>query len=218
MSGNNWKGSFVVSDNDTNGEITFSIKSTTLNTEYSLTTNGSRVDINNPIITASPTPTYTVTNTPSPTMAANNSTVSSKQSGGDSRSFAPGCKDSMPIGTPDLFQIDFNNESAIVYYSPVSSEVSGYYLAYGENKSNLIHGVEIKQGKSNGVLSFKVNSLKPKTTYYFQIRSQSGCATGEWSSILAIKTNKNQVNKYNKVYKYKKISLTNILKKVKLRS
>jgi LysM repeat protein len=37
-------------------------------------------------------------------------------------------------------------------------------------------------------MTYGVNALSPNTTYYFQVRGQNGCATGNWSNEISAKT------------------------------
>jgi LysM repeat protein len=103
---------------------------------------------------------------------------------------APSCGDSAPTGTPDLFQINANDTQAVLYFSPVSSNVNKYYVAYGYTPGDQRFGVEINQGSSTGVLSYTIDLLSPNRTYYVRLRAGNGCMPGSWGNEMKITTAK----------------------------
>jgi len=196
-SANNWQSSFLVDSNDTNGEVSFVISSNLLDQNFYQSTDSSYVLINNPSPTSTPTPNQNSNN--QDTVSLDNNQDNSIHS----------CQDTPPSNAPDLFQIDTTSTNATIYYSPVSKNITAYYLAFGTESQNPVHGAMIEQGESTGVLSFNIHYLKPNTTYYFTIRGQNGCQTGGWSTELKIKTTNNE-NKKLSFYKYGKIKSTPI--------
>jgi hypothetical protein len=135
-----------------------------------------------PIPTLTPTPTLT-TITPTPSNQNNNSVSSSVPSG------SANCSDAKPVGSPNLFQIDVNDTQANLFYAPVLI-TNNYYITYSEKSNTFEHGTETNQGFSTGVLPFTINCLKPNTVYYFRVRGQNGCMTGDWSEEMVVKTRK----------------------------
>ena len=100
---------------------------------------------------------------------------------------APTCTDIKPAGTPDLFQIDVNNNRASLYFAPILG-VSKYFIAYGEGEATENHGVEFYSDQSTGVVSFNISDLLPDSFYSFKVRGGNGCMPGDWSNIVQVKT------------------------------
>ena len=100
----------------------------------------------------------------------------------------PVCQDTAPGITPNLFQIDVNRDSAILYFSPVNQHLSYYYIAYGLHEGDVQFGVEFPATPSNGVESYTIGMLNPNTDYYFKVRGGNGCAPGGWSNVKSAKT------------------------------
>jgi hypothetical protein len=128
---------------------------------------------------------YVCTKDPEPPPA--NSSGSSGNSSGSSNN-SPSCGDALPNGVPDLFQISVNSTTATLYYSPLGSNVTDYYIFYGDKPGASQFSVSTKQGRSSGVLSYSINYLNPNTTYYFKVRGQNGCAPGGWSNEMKMST------------------------------
>ncbi len=133
-----------------------------------------------PTATPSPTATPTPTATPSPTATPTTSQVGTTNTSGGS---APVCTDSKPFGTPNIFQISTTENTAKIFFTPLSS-TNSYYISYSPSPSAEEHGVNVTLG-SDGVQSYTIGFLKPETSYYFKVRGQNGCATGNWSSIVS---------------------------------
>lgn len=127
-------------------------------------------------------------NSPSPTPTLSSASNSSKQTAVISNTSA--CSDPKPSNTSDLFQIDVNAKQARLYFTPVRGDVTNYFIAYGYKDGDERFGVMTGLGKSTGVLSYMVNDLDPNMTYYFKVRPQNGCMTGDWSNSMKITTQK----------------------------
>jgi hypothetical protein len=134
--------------------------------------------------------------TPTPSSSTNTSTSSNT-----STAKAPECADTKPFASPDLFQIDTNQNTATLYYVPAKDPVDRYYISYSTKENSFLYGVEYNQGYCSGVLSYTINYLLPNTTYYFTIRAGNGCMPGDWSTVLEAKTT-NSVYQMKKFYKY----------------
>lgn len=182
VSGNSWTASYLVSSSDTDGQVTFTVSSANLDLEYSEITGGTYVTIYSTSPTTTPTPVISDTSN-------------------DSNFVGHNCDAAKPVGKPDLFQVDVNSTDAILYYAPVIGKVTNYYISFSEKSGNLEHGAFTSQGGSNGVLSFKIDHLKPSTTYYFRVRSQNDCIPGEWSREMKITTRRVGEDEFVKNYK-----------------
>lgn len=88
--------------------------------------------------------------------------------------------------TPNLFQIDVTDKNAKLFFTPLSN-TNQFYISYSTNTNAEEHGVSINLARE-GVQNYSINALKPNTTYYFKVRGQNDCATGEWSNILKVRT------------------------------
>lgn len=104
----------------------------------------------------------------------------------------PICSAVKPEHTPDLFQIDVNKTQATLHFTPLSSGVTNYFVAYGYQSGEERFGVLTDQGASSGVLSYTIQDLSPNTTYHFKIRPQNDCMPGNWGNSMAVKTTNGQ--------------------------
>ncbi len=100
------------------------------------------------------------------------------------------CTAEKPDATPDLFQIDVSHREARLYFTPLTSKVTNYYVSYGFVAGDERFGVMTDLGVSNGVLSYDVRDLDPNTTYHFRVRPYNGCAPGNWSNEMKTITTK----------------------------
>ncbi|MCL4384220.1 carboxypeptidase regulatory-like domain-containing protein [Patescibacteria group bacterium] len=96
-------------------------------------------------------------------------------------SSTPGCGDLSPASAPQIFQINRTRTSAKIYFVPAMNPVTYYYLSYGLKPGDDRYGVSFNQGASSGALTFTVDHLSPRATYYFRIRAGNGCTPGPWS-------------------------------------
>ncbi len=97
------------------------------------------------------------------------------------------CTFPAPTVSPNLFEIKVTDTTATVFFTPIRDNNTGYYISYSTNKSAEEHGAEVTLG-NEGVQNYTINELKFKTTYYFKVRGQNRCATGDWSNILSATT------------------------------
>jgi hypothetical protein len=128
---------------------------------------------------------YRNISTPTPTPTISSSSDTNNSSGSNSSS-APTCTDSKPIGISDLFQINTTNNSAKLYFTPLST-TNQYFISFSTNSNAEENGEQVSLLRE-GVQSETINFLKPNTTYYFKVRGQNGCTPGDWSNIMKIKT------------------------------
>lgn len=120
------------------------------------------------------------------------------------------CNSTKPNSTPNLFKIIVSGTSAKLFFSPISN-AKDFYISYSTNSNADEHSVFVNLDNV-GVQSYAVNLLKPNSVYYFKVRGQNGCASGDWSNIVSVKTSrsnnirttplpksKNMASKTNKV-------------------
>ena len=112
------------------------------------------------------------------------SSTSSSDSSAKSTTDAPTSGDAKPGVSPDLFQIDVQGTTATLYWTPGSTDISSYFIAYGLNPGSNEYGVVVENVNHDGVNSFEIRDLAPNTTYYFSIRAQNNTMPGDWSSAL----------------------------------
>ena len=140
-----------------------------------------------PTLTPTPTPTPTPSFSPTPTPNSSSSS-SSNDSSSSANSFF--CGDPNPNSIPDLFQIDSKADSAKLFFTPISN-TNDYYISYSTEPNAEKFGTgQVSLAREN-VQNYTINFLKPHTTYYFKVRGQNGCATGNWSNVMSITTNSN---------------------------
>jgi len=155
---------------------------------------------------ASITPTPTPTSTPT-----NNSSSSNTPSTPPSYS----CTDSKPLSNSNLFQIDITNNTAKLFFTPLT-DTNHYYVSFSANPDAEKDGAgaDIILNRE-GVQSYTVYQLKPNTTYYFKVRGQNGCMPGNWSNIMKIKTNTIRTANPSVFYKNTFTKAVSIVKSVK---
>jgi hypothetical protein len=138
--------------------------------------------------------------TPPPTVTTTTTDNSSSPSSSDPT--APGCSNIYPNKSPDLFQINITDTTATLFFTPLNSNITDYYIAYSEKTNTYQHGTFTGQGQSSGVLSYTIKDLKPNTTYYFRIRGQNGCMPGSFSQEMKSKTKQKGDTNQQKNYWY----------------
>jgi photosystem II stability/assembly factor-like uncharacterized protein len=97
------------------------------------------------------------------------------------------CATSAPSSIPDLFQIDAATDKAKLYFSPVMNDTDRYYISFGLKPGDMQFGTEVVSNAS-GVMSYTIDHLSPRSTYYIRVRAGNGCATGEWSNEMKFMT------------------------------
>ncbi len=113
-------------------------------------------------------------------------TPATTNTGSDPNGSPSACNGETPAGTPDLFQIDANSDSATMYFTPVSN-ASAYVISFSTTPNAEEHGATVTLGKE-GVQQYRVAFLNPSTTYFFRVRAQNGCLAGGWSNIRSTRT------------------------------
>lgn len=128
--------------------------------------------------------TFVITS-PSPTPAPNPS--SSGGGGGSSGAAEPQvCQASVPVGTPQLFQISRSGSSATLYFTPVKDNTANYHVMYGFQQGNPLFGAlsEPVTDAQLGVKSIIISQLDPRSSYWFTVAPVNNCAVGNWSNWL----------------------------------
>ena len=93
----------------------------------------------------------------------------------------------MPIpSAPSLFQIWAQNGQATVYFVPTQSPSTGYTISYGVYDNAEMYNVSFDYSDKSGAIPYTINYLNSNTRYYFKVRANNSCMTGEWSNILSI--------------------------------
>lgn len=132
-------------------------------------------------------------------------TTTSSHSSSHASAKAPSCSSLTPVSISNLFQINTTFNSAKLFFTPLL-ETSEFYISFSENADAEQHGAQVPLARE-GVQNFTVNLLKPNATYYFKVRGQNGCATGEWSNIMQVRTD-------SRIY-YKNFSPSNFTSSLK---
>jgi len=132
-----------------------------------------------------------------PTNSSNDSSKDDSES--NSSTSVPSCNDSKPTVAPDLFQINVTDTSAKLFFTPISN-TGTFYISFSTNPNAEEHGEQVNLIRE-GVQSHSVYKLKPKTSYYFKVRGQNGCKTGDWSNIVMITTNSKNFSNFISFYK-----------------
>lgn len=109
-----------------------------------------------------------------------------------------GCSDKKPTERPDLFQIDYMDGKATLYFTPVKDQITGYNIIYGTELHREDFGVIFNKEEKDGVISYTINHLLPNSVYYFRVRPVNNCHFGLFSKTIKINTKENKI-----FYKYK---------------
>ena len=116
-----------------------------------------------------------------------------------------GCSANVPVGTPDVFQIDRQGSKATIYFTPVRDYTDRYHVVFGNQEGDERYSgiaMQVSGEQNNGVLAIDVDNLDPTAQYSFKVAPVNDCAVGSWSNWLTAKG----VNKYSqakvKTYRY----------------
>jgi hypothetical protein len=121
--------------------------------------------------------------------------ISQSSTGGGSSSGGNGgtsCTAVAPEGSPNLYQINTNSETATLYFAPAPRPYDKYIISYGLTPKADSHSVVFDSSNSSGAIKYKINSLTKNTKYYFKVRAGYDCTAGSWSETLLAKTSKSK--------------------------
>lgn len=120
----------------------------------------------------------------SPVVEVTTSTASSESSPASETPKPPSCDAWVPVGIPDLFQINRSPTEVTLYFSPVKDNVQGYHVMYGFSEYEQRFGALSLSSTevSQGVQSVTINNLDPAAKYWFSVAPVNGCAVGDWSN------------------------------------
>jgi hypothetical protein len=154
---------------DSNGSASFTMKSSNAGT-YSInvtdsTTNTTLSNLGS-VTFIQPTPTQTPTITPTPTSA-------------------PGvCNNAAPGSAPQLTTaVSTGAHQITLTWTTASNPVSLYLVSFGTSSGNYIYGAPNVGGQ--GTTTYIVGNLSTGKKYYFVVRADNGCATGNYSNELS---------------------------------
>lgn len=117
----------------------------------------------------------------------NNSGLSAPSGASGYQGGEPQCTDLRPVGQPQLFQIDSTLTTADLYFTPVFG-VNKYAVTYGFPGSREEHGDVFEYSDTSGVVKHQIKELQPNTTYFFKITPINGCAAGDQSNTMQVRT------------------------------
>jgi hypothetical protein len=115
------------------------------------------------------------------------STSTSSAPAAFSPALPPTCGASVPVGQPDLFQIDREGTVARLYFTPVNDYTAAYHVVYGFTAGDQRFGSlseHVTAQTNNGVQVLTIRDLDPNAKYWFQIAAVNDCAVGSWSNWL----------------------------------
>jgi hypothetical protein len=128
-----------------------------------------------------------------PTPPANKSSSSSSNNrahGATTPPSVPTCTASVPVGTPDLFQIDRRGNEATLWFTPVKDYTRQYHVVFGHQAGQEQYGgiaLDVNDEQNNGVQTLTIRDLNPSQPYSFQVLPVAGCAVVERSNWLTVK-------------------------------
>ncbi len=112
-------------------------------------------------------------------------TLPSSSSNTSSNSSSPsGCGGTVPIA-PNLFQVNSTGTTATLYFVPILSGNTRYYISYGLDSSAIGFGTTLNNPEISGVIAYTINDLFAGT-WYFKVRGQNGCMPGNWSQVVSV--------------------------------
>lgn len=116
-------------------------------------------------------------------VVASSGGTSSSSSNSSGTIHPPSCDAFMPL-QPELFQINTTAHDATLYFTPVTNNISYYYIMYGYTQGDQRFGVQFPISNNEGVQKYTIHDLDPQSTYFFQVRAGNGCRPGEFSNNL----------------------------------
>lgn len=105
------------------------------------------------------------------------------------------CKDRIPVNAPLLFQIKGYSNKATLYFVPVSSQNTGYFVSYGYDQKAEQFAVAFPHSDKSGAVEYTINNLTPNSRFYFKVKGLNGCASGEWSNTLSATVSRTQTTR-----------------------
>lgn len=88
------------------------------------------------------------------------------------------CSDTAPGSAPTISSTSSGVNSVTLNWIKASDPVSYYAIEYGTTSGSYQYGAS----NIGNVTTYTVNSLSPKTTYFFRVRAGNGCTPGAWSN------------------------------------
>lgn len=121
---------------------------------------------------------------------AQNSSGSSSSSDPSDTVSAKSCSAPPPgIKVPWLYgAIPESATSIMLYFTHGDDPIDHYAIEYGTKSGQYTFGATNIGGKE--LRAYTVQSLSPKTTYYFRVRGGNDCAPGGWSNEISVQTGK----------------------------
>jgi nucleoid-associated protein YgaU len=126
----------------------------------------------------------TPTPTPTPGSSDNSSNNSSGSSGGP-QSFT--CTNHAPAA-PKIFQIWATQTTATIYFVPSADQEDSYTISYGLYSDAGMYNVTFNYSDKSGAIPYTINALTAGSPYFFKVRANNGCMSGEWSNTLSLNT------------------------------
>jgi hypothetical protein len=179
------------------GTATITAGSTTTNIPVTVV-NDSSVESSETIIVTLSSPVFASlgSNTSHTYTIIDNDTSSSSSSSTSNSSTdvsAPSCDVAKPDKAPWLYAASPEDTNAVkLFFSDDSSNVDSYVLEYGTQSNKYDYSATNIGGK--GTRTYTVKELASNTNYYFRVRNNNNCATGNWSSEITTKTKSSQQN------------------------
>lgn len=110
-------------------------------------------------------------------------------SSGSSSQTSSACSDSKPDGVPDFFEVRMKRNKAVLLYTTVKKNVTGYYIVYGNKIGLEQYGMSFSAAPGFGEMTaIEIGYLKANTPYYFKMMAVNNCMPGVWSGWLGGKT------------------------------
>lgn len=99
------------------------------------------------------------------------------------------CEDDVGIQPSWLYAaIPQDTSSILLQFTEAADPVEYYSLEYGTSTNNYNETKEDIGIESKSKMEYLVKNLSPNSTYYFRIRGNNGCKSGEWSNEIKAKT------------------------------
>lgn len=99
----------------------------------------------------------------------------------------PGCGSPMPVGAPNLFQIDrVSAGSVVLNFTAVIDNTKNYHIIYGYSRGDYRFGILNVGIEASGVQQITINDLEANIPYYFVVAPVNNCAVGAWSDWMMV--------------------------------
>lgn len=117
-------------------------------------------------------------------------------SNSSSANYSTECTQPQPSLVPEIYQINRIGSDVTLFVAPGGDPYDSFFLSYGVGDSTEQYASLFGYAKAEGALKYEVHALSLDTSYSFKVQAMNGCASGEWSNIMAVGKTDGTYTKY----------------------